>query len=89
MIVTALQIQEATKTAVFDEQIMDLAGTILTNRDSVSDEEMAKLLFLYSGSLSSLVATLVSQILLSETQMNEMISEINEFEKISNDVLGE
>jgi hypothetical protein len=50
---------------------------------------MSKMLFDYSANLSALVATLVSEAILSETQMKEMISEIESFEKISKEVLGE
>jgi hypothetical protein len=50
---------------------------------------MARMLFEYSATLSALTATLVSHAILSETQMHEMISEINEIENISKEVLGE
>jgi hypothetical protein len=89
MISTALKIQDATQKAVMDEKIMMMAGFIYTHRNDVDDEMMAKIIFEYSANLSALVATLVSEAILSETQMKEMISEIESFEKISKEVLGE
>ncbi|NDB28723.1 hypothetical protein EB151_04135 [archaeon] len=89
MISTALKIQDATQKAVMDENIMKMAGFIYTHRNDVDDEMMAKIIFEYSANLSALVATLVSEAILSETQMKEMISEIESFEKISKEVLGE
>jgi hypothetical protein len=89
MISTALKIQDATQKAFMDENIMMMAGFIFTHRNNVDDEMMAKIIFEYSANLSALVATLVSEAILSETQMKEMISEIESFEKISKEVLGE
>jgi len=89
MISTALKIQDATQKAVMDKNIMKMAGFIYTHRNDVDDEMMAKIIFEYSANLSALVATLVSEAILSETQMKEMISEIESFEKISKEVLGE
>ena len=89
MISTALKIQDATQKAVMNEDIMKMAGFIYTHRNDVDDEMMAKIIFEYSANLSALVATLVSEAILSETQLKEMISEIESFEKISKEVLGE
>jgi hypothetical protein len=89
MIVTAIEIQNATKNAVMDPFIMSLAADIYQNKNVFSDEQMAQALFRYSGLLSALTASFVSQVLLSESDLDNMISEINEFENISKNVLGE
>lgn len=89
MISTALKIQDATQEAFQDEQIMKMAAAIYQMRNDVDNETMARMLFEYSATLSALTATLVSHAILSETQMKEMISEIEEFENISKEVLGE
>ena len=89
MISTALKIQDATQEAFQDEQIMKMAAAIYQMRNDVDNETMAKMLFEYSATLSALTATLVSHAILSETQMKEMISEIQEFENLSTEILGE
>ncbi len=89
MISTALKIQDATQEAFQDEQIMKMAAAIYQMRNDVDNETIAKMLFEYSATLSAHTATLVSHAILSETQMKEMISEIEEFENISKEVLGE
>ncbi len=89
MISTALKIQDATQEAFQDEQVMQMAAAIYQMRNDVDNETMARMLFEYSATLSALTATLVSHAILSESQMHEMISEINEFENISREVLGE
>ena len=89
MISTALKIQDATQEAFQDEQVMMMAAAIYQMRNDVDNETMARMLFEYSATLSALTATLVSHAILSENQMKEMISEIEEFENISKEVLGE
>lgn len=89
MIVKALEIQEATQQAFHDETIMIMASTIFQNRNVVDDETMMRMLFEYSATLTSLTATLVSERLLSETEMSQMISEIKEYEEISQRIVGE
>ena len=89
MISTALKIQDATQEAFQDEQVMQMAAAIFQMRNDVDNDTMAKMLFQYSASLSALVATLVTNAILSETQMQEMISEIQEFESLSTEILGE
>ena len=89
MISTALKIQDATQQAFTDETIMTMAAAIYQSRNEVDNDTMAKMLFQYSASLSALVATLVTDAILSETQMKETISEIEEFENLSTEILGE
>lgn len=89
MITTALKIQDATHEAFKDEQVMTMAAAIYQMRNVVDNETMAKMLFEYSATLSALTATLVSHAILSETEMKEMISEIEEFENISKEVLND
>lgn len=89
MIVKALEIQEATQQAFHDETIMMMAAAIYQNRNVVDDETMMRMLFEYSATLTSLTATLVSERLLSETEMSQMISEIKEYEEISQRIVGE
>lgn len=88
MISTALKIQDATAKAFGDEQIMMMASAIYHMRNDVDNETMGKMLFEYSATLTALTATLVTDAILSETQMKEMISEIKELDEMSNEILG-
>lgn len=89
MLSTALKIQDATHEAFKDENVMMMASAIYQMRNSVDNETMAKMLFEYSATLAALTATLVTDAILSETQMKEMISEIQDLENLSNEILGE
>ena len=86
MLATALAIQEATSEAVHEDVVMNMASMIYHHRDEMSGEDFARALFQYSAMLSSVTATLVTQALLTEDQLDAMISDINEFDKIGKDI---
>jgi hypothetical protein len=89
MLATAIELLEATKESVFDEDIMGLAGEIHTRRNELSDEIFAKYLFMYSAALSSKVADRITQILLTETQLKEMLEVLDEMDNLSETILEE
>jgi mevalonate pyrophosphate decarboxylase len=82
MISTAIAIQDATTSAVHDETIMDMAGHLYHARNEMTDDEFIQFLFKYSANLSALTATLVTSVCLTESQMNEMVETIKEFEAL-------
>jgi hypothetical protein len=89
MLSTALGVLEATQNSMFDEDIMGLAGELHTLRNDLSDENFAKYLFMYSAALSSKVADGVTKVFLTETQLKELMSSIDEMENLTHDVLEE
>jgi hypothetical protein len=89
MIATAIAVQEATKEAVHDEMTMMMAGELFKSRDVLSDEDFVKVLFEYSALLSSLTATLVTNVLLTEEQMDAMINDIKEFDEMGKDITND
>ena len=86
MIATMLQLQNATQEAVHDEMIMTLAAHVHHARNEMSDEEFARALFQYSAALSSMTTTLVSHVLLTEAQLDEMIETIREFDELGKEM---
>ena len=86
MISTALQIQDATVSAVHDEEIMNMAGHLYHARNEMTDDEFMQFLFKYSASLSALTATLVTSVCLTEGQMNDMVDTIKEFEQLEQEM---
>ncbi len=86
MIATAIAIQEATQEAVHDEITMTVASQLFNARNEMSDNDFAQMLFKYSALLSSLTATLVTNVLLTESEMDAMINEINEFDNLGKDI---
>jgi hypothetical protein len=89
MLSTAIAISEATKEAVFHEEIKALAGDLMNRRNEIDDRTFAKLIYLYSASLASKTADLTTKVLLSETEMKEMLDSINELDDLTETILEE
>lgn len=86
MIATMLELQNATQEAVHDEMIMGMASDIFHNKDDMTSEEFARALFHYSAALSSMTTTLVTHVLLTEEQLNDMINTIKEFDELGKEM---
>jgi len=85
MIATAIALQEATQEAVHDDMVMAMASNLLQNRDT-DPESFAKMLFQYSAMLSSMTTTLVTNALLTESQLHDLLDTINEMESMGKDI---
>ena len=85
MIATAIALQNATQEAVHDEMVMAMASDLYHNRDTDSDT-FAKMLFQYSAMLSSMTTTLVTNALLTESQLHDLLDTIKEMESMGKDL---
>jgi hypothetical protein len=85
MIATAIALQNATKEAVHDEMVMAMASDLFQNRDT-DLETFAKMLYRYSAMLSSMTTTLVTNALLTESQLDDLLDTINEMESMGKDI---
>ena len=86
MISTAIAIQDATKNAVHEESTMDMARAIYHHKDTMSSDEFAQAIFMYSAHLSAVTATLVTHAILTESQLNDMLETIKEMEALGKDI---
>lgn len=86
MIATALALQEATGNAVIDISTMMKARSIYINKDRMTEDEFAEALFEYSAHLASVTATLVTNAVMTESQLDELLSTIREMESMGKDV---
>lgn len=86
MIATAIKLQEASRDAVHDEMVMEIVKHIVSIRDVVDDESFIREMYNYSSMLSAMTTTLVTHALLTEKELNDMINEIKEFDKIGEDI---
>lgn len=85
MIATAIALQNATQEAVHDEMVMAMASDLFRNRDT-DTETFAKMLFQYSAMLSSMTTTLVTNALLTESELSDLLDTINEMESMGKDI---
>lgn len=88
---TALEIQSALSNAVNDDVVLDAAREffIETTGTDYPSEEAIRALFRYTAILASTVGANVTEVLLTESEMSSMVSDINEMYDLTKDVLGE
>ena len=89
MLSTAIELLDATRDSIFDEDIMGLAGELHTRRNELSDEIFAKYLFMYSSALSAKVADSITKVLLTEKEMSDLIATMDEMSDLSETILEE
>lgn len=82
MISTALALQEATGNAVIDISTMIRAKSIYNARHEMSDQEFADALFEYSAHLASVTATMVTNAVMTKSQLDELLSTISEMQEM-------
>ena len=89
MLSTAIELLDATRSSIFDEDIMAMAGELHTRRNELPDEIFAKYIFMYSSALSAKVADSVTKILLTAEEMSALCDTIQEMDDISETILEE
>ena len=89
MLSTAIQIVDATKSAIFDDEIMELAGELHTRRNEISDRDYPKYIYMYSTALASKVADLVTKACLTDEQMSVLLDIIDEMDNLTETILEE
>ena len=89
-IVTAMKIADASKEGMTDLKVMLAAAEIYkAAMNNPTDEEMQHLIFKYSALLTASVSTHVTSVLMTESQFNNMVAEVEMFDEIERNVLGE
>lgn len=88
---TALQIAEASKNAVNNPFVMMAAKQMLTEilgNDELPSDKVIRALYKYSAILSSATASHVTDVLMSESELDTMLDSIKEFEDMSDEITG-
>ena len=86
MIATALAVAEASKEAIYSDEVLSMAKELIEAKDLVDEEAMMKLLFVYSATLTAVTANLVTSVLLTKEQMETMLSELQEFDELGKEM---
>lgn len=89
MIATAMAVAEATKKALYSDDVRELAFILIESKDDVSKENYSKMLFMLMSLLSAKVGDLTTKVFLTEKQFSEMMKEINDLENISEKIENE
>ena len=86
MLATALALQEVTQEAVHNEETMAMASALFHQRNELPEDEFIKMIYIYSAHLSALTATLATEVLLTKSQLDEMMNTIREMETMGKDI---
>ena len=89
MLSTATALIEAVNNSIIDEEVMNEARLLYHARNEMTSEQFAKALYLYSGAVASMTADKITKVLLTETQLRELMNACDEMESIRNLVLEE
>ena len=88
MLSTASALLTATEEAIIGEEQMLIASFITKSRNELDKKEFASAMFMYATAIASAVTDKVTRVLLTETQMKELLSTLGELEEMRDSVLG-
>ena len=88
MIATATALIQATEDSIFDDEAMSLAQFLTHERNNLDNEQFAKAMFMYATMISSNAVDNTTKALLTETQLRELMSSIDEMETLRNEVIN-
>ena len=89
MIATATALIQATEDTIFDDEAMGFAQFITHSYKELDDEQLAKALFVYASMLASTAVDKATKVLLTESEVKDLIATIDEIETMRNSVLDE
>ncbi len=87
MLSTATALIKATEEAIFDDEAMAFAQNFCRHKDELTPEYFAKSIYLYSTMVASLAVDKAMKVLLTQEQVEELCSAIDELEQIEQEVL--
>ena len=88
MLSTANALIEATQETVFDDEVISMAKLMTKTHSEMSQDDFAKMVYLYSGLIASVAIDKATKVLLNQTQLIELLSSIGEMEQLTNEVLN-
>jgi hypothetical protein len=88
MLSTATALIQATEDSIFDDDSMEFARMLTHTHNEMDTDQFAKAIYLYSGILASTAIDKATKVLLTETQLKELMDTIGEMDSIRNEVLS-
>ena len=87
MLSTATALIQATEDSIFDDDSMDFARMLTHTHSEMNSDQFAKAIYLYSGIIASTAIDKATKVLLTESQLKELMATIDEMETLRNEVL--
>ena len=88
MLSTATALIQATEEAVIADETMAMASFIHNNRNELDNDQFARALFMLTTAIASNAVDKATKVLLTETQLVELMNTIDEIETMRNEVLS-
>ena len=88
MLSTATALIQATEDVVMDDETMAMSSFIHHNRNELDNDQFARALFMLTTAIASNAVDKATKILLTETQLVELMTTIDELETMRNEVLS-
>jgi hypothetical protein len=89
MLSTATALIQATEDSIFDEEVMGFAAAFCDHAKELDSDQFARSMYAYSCMLASLAIDKATKVLLTETELIELMSSIDEMETLRNEVLSD
>ena len=89
MLSTATALIQATEEVVIDEETMAMSSFIFHNRNELDNDQFARALFMLTTAIASNAIDKATKLLLTETQLVELMTTIDEMETMRNSILEE
>jgi malate/lactate dehydrogenase len=87
MLSTATALIQATEDSIFDEEVMGFAQAFCQHAPQLDEQQFAKSIYVYSCMLASLAVDKAVKILLTDTEVADLMNAIDEVEQMRDEVM--
>ena len=87
MLSTATALIQATEDSIFDDDTMSFAHMLTHTHSEMDSEQFAKAIYIYSTIIASTAIDKASKVLMTESQLKELMATIDEMETLRDEVL--
>jgi malate/lactate dehydrogenase len=88
MLSTATALIQATEDSIFDEEVMGFAQAFCQHAPQLDEQQFAKSIYVYSCMLASLAVDKAVKILLTDTEVADLMNAIDELETMRDEVMN-
>ena len=89
MLSTSFALSQAANDAMSDETIKQFAFAFQDNYQELDKDQFIEALFVYSANLTAITAALITEVFMTEEQINEMVAEATALREMSQSVENE
>jgi malate/lactate dehydrogenase len=88
MLSTATALIQATEDVVMDDETMAMSQFLYHNHNEMDNDQFAKFMFMLTTAIASNAVDKATKVLLTETQLRELMETIDELETMRDEVIN-